>query len=60
MQCMIVFSVQEDGALVTTVKSTRSYFHARCAGRCFLRQTIVVHSGYIVCNETLAAEIVFL
>ena len=29
MQCMIVSSVQEDGALATTVKSTRSHFFAQ-------------------------------
>eukprot|EP00973_Karenia_brevis_P082327 11411896-Karenia_brevis.AAC.1 len=35
------------------------HLHVKCARKCFLRKSIVIHSGNINCNETLAAKIVF-
>eukprot|EP00973_Karenia_brevis_P039601 5469077-Karenia_brevis.AAC.1 len=60
MQCMNVFSVQEDGALATTLNSTRSQLHATCAREYFQRQSTLASGGVIVLNDSLAAEIVFL
>eukprot|EP00973_Karenia_brevis_P042403 5869652-Karenia_brevis.AAC.1 len=60
MQSMVVFSVQEDGALATTLKGSKSYFHARCAREYFQRQSTLSNSGVIVLNDSLAAELVFL
>eukprot|EP00973_Karenia_brevis_P052897 7352027-Karenia_brevis.AAC.1 len=54
-----MFSVQEEGALATTVKHIRSHFHAKYAGKCFLWQSLITHRGTIKGNETLAAQIVF-
>eukprot|EP00973_Karenia_brevis_P015923 2177674-Karenia_brevis.AAC.1 len=51
MQCMSVFSVQEDGAHATTVKNTRRHFFARCAGKKRLPEAKYSHSQWTRCLE---------
>ena len=55
MQCLIVSSSQKDGALAATLKST---IFARCAGKCFQKQSINIDNGVLVLKESLAASIV--
>eukprot|EP00973_Karenia_brevis_P059401 8269603-Karenia_brevis.AAC.1 len=61
MQCISLFSVQEDAALAVRLKSTRRHFNAKYAEKCFLWQNFLsvrMSSGAIVFSDRLVAMIV--